>query len=516
MRAQSVCAAVALLSLVCFAAAAITESEGVRYARTALDDYVAAPDPHFAYEPIPNSSVSTAAVDVHYYTLTSLGWLNGTEVDRPIWTHLVAVIIPVNCSATRAPPGASCVAKTPFVYNTGGDNRVPDIDKDEDMYVGIQAATRIGAPAVVIKQVPNEPLKFACDPYHEHRSADAILGLSWWHFVKDPSQPDWIVLLPMTKAVVKAMDMAQVIVPQYTGVNVTDFVVSGASKRGWTAWLVAAVDPRVKAVVPLVLDALNLHAFAHRQWRFYGGWTFALEPMWKMNFTYNIDEPNTQALFRIMDPYFYLDRLTMPKLAVNAVGDEFQMPDDQRHWGHDTVGPMHFAMIKNADHTLATGIEEVLDSVSAFGAAVARDAVVPTVDWSIDNATGEITVVTSAPPTSVDIAVGDSAGGVSAGKRDFRWAAIGVKFCPIKFWGACLRIDLWETTQTGLLQVNATTYKATMPTPATGWRGFFIEVRFPNPVPGRDELIFTSPTSVIPLTEPFAPCSGHGCLGKLM
>src|SRR5579883_2168441 len=39
--------------------------------------------------------------------------------------------------------------------------------------------------------------------------------------------------------------------------KVDHFVVAGGSKRGWTTWLVGTVDPRVIAIVPLVIDALN-------------------------------------------------------------------------------------------------------------------------------------------------------------------------------------------------------------------------------------------------------------------
>ena len=55
------------------------------------------------------------------------------------------------------------------------------------------------------------------------------------------------------------------------------YIVSGASKRGWTTWLVGAVDPvRVKAIAPIVLDAINFVDVEHHQWRSYGGWTWAL------------------------------------------------------------------------------------------------------------------------------------------------------------------------------------------------------------------------------------------------
>ena len=36
--------------------------------------------------------------------------------------------------------------------------------------------------------------------------------------------------------------------------------MTGASKRGWTTWTIGAVDKRVKAMAPLVLDCLNMRA----------------------------------------------------------------------------------------------------------------------------------------------------------------------------------------------------------------------------------------------------------------
>ena len=49
---------------------------------------------------------------------------------------------------------------------------------------------------------------------------------------------------------------------------------------------------------------------------------------------------------QLVDAYFYRDRLTMPKLAVNAGGDEFQMPDDHRYWAHDMPGEMNLLMVR--------------------------------------------------------------------------------------------------------------------------------------------------------------------------
>lgn len=57
----------------------------------------------------------------------------------------------------------------------------------------------------------------------------------------------------MVQSVVAAMDAVQ----SYTssrGREIGSFVVTGASKRGWTTWLTAAIDERVKAIIPMVYD----------------------------------------------------------------------------------------------------------------------------------------------------------------------------------------------------------------------------------------------------------------------
>ena len=85
--------------------------------------------------------------------------------------------------------------------------------------------------------------------------------------------------------------------------TIDTWLVAGASKRGWTTWTTAAVAPdRVAFAVPVVLDVNNLVANMHHQWRAFGGWTFAFEDYYALNFTANLDDPNTQAMMDIVDP----------------------------------------------------------------------------------------------------------------------------------------------------------------------------------------------------------------------
>src|SRR4051812_1253230 len=78
-------------------------------AQTALDKYVAAPDPNYKYE-------LAATIDGEGYTafvldMTSQSWRTSAEVDRTLWHHWVTIIKP-----------KSVTTSTGFLFITGGAN----------------------------------------------------------------------------------------------------------------------------------------------------------------------------------------------------------------------------------------------------------------------------------------------------------------------------------------------------------------------------------------------------------
>src|SRR5690625_7952878 len=60
-----------------------------------------------------------------------------------------------------------------------------------------------------------------------------------------------------------------------SGPEIENFVVSGASKRGWTAWTTAIFDDRVIAVAPAVIVLLNITPSFLHHWRALGEWYHA-------------------------------------------------------------------------------------------------------------------------------------------------------------------------------------------------------------------------------------------------
>ena len=83
----------------------------------------------------------------------------------------------------------------------------------------------------------------------------------------------------MTKACVRAMDtITEFLTSPSSPQEIQDlqaspsqFLVAGASKRAWVTWTTAAVDPRVMAIVPVVMDNLNSQENLHHHFRAYGG-----------------------------------------------------------------------------------------------------------------------------------------------------------------------------------------------------------------------------------------------------
>ena len=142
--------------------------------------------------------------------------------------------------------------------------------------------------------------------------------------------------------------------------NPNQFIVGGASKRGFATWSVGAVDPRVIAMVPIVMDELNFVKNMHHHFRAYGGWSFALDDFYKMNVTDMLDDEKFQKMQDIVDVYEYRDKLLVPKLVISATGDEFFVLDNTRF----------FIYL----HVLVVNAEDIKSMNPVFKVVVARYA----------------------------------------------------------------------------------------------------------------------------------------------
>jgi PhoPQ-activated pathogenicity-related protein len=259
---------------------------------------------------------------------------------------------------------------------------------------------------------------------------------------------------------------------------VNRFVVSGASKRGWTTWTTAAVDRRVIAIVPAVIDLLNLEPSFVHHWQAYGAWSDAVKDYEGQGIMDWMGTPQFRALMRIEEPYEYRDRLTMPKLIVNAAGDQFFLPDSSQFYFDGLGGEKHLRYVPNTNHGLEKS--DALESVHAFYAAIVKGTERPEFQWTFER-DGAIKVVAKDRPSEVTMWQA-----VNPNARNFRLDAIGPAYQP-----------------TVLTPSGPNTWIARVTPPAKGWTAFFVELKFPTG--GKYPLKFTTSVRVLPDTLPYPP-----------
>ncbi|CUG89209.1 GPI-anchored surface protein, putative [Bodo saltans] len=504
--------AAVLAGVVCLMTASMAASSGFTSRdlptvnTTDLDRYVRIVDPEFGWVDAHYNFSFAEDYTAHLFNLTSLTYLNSSLTDRSVWTHTMVYVVPTKLNE-------SC--DTAFVWLTWGSNGdvwKGDAENDVDIAVITQVAIGTGCPAVAIYDIPNQKICFYDDPSNPYcASEDSAIAYTFNRYLYLNKSAEWLLLFPMAKAGIRSLDAIEEISAQVFHQPITKFIVSGASKRGWTTWLVGATDykNRILAIVPVVLDALDFNSFIHRQWKSYNAFTFALQPYADFGLTAATLLPRFASWSTEIDPYFYRQRLTMPKLAINAVGDEFQLLDDQAHWVHDMPGEMKTILIKDADHILITNFDLVIKTAVSFCQSVVFGITRPTYTWSIDSLSGQITVTTSVAPVSVSLVQTT----IATRMRDFRDVVLKEDPCIIHVLGGCVRFYLWSSSPASPHGSGSYTYVTNITAPSAGWTGFYLQLEFANGAADKNltNLVFASPASILPLGYPFADCVGTGC-----
>ena len=318
--------------------------------------------------------------------------------------------------------------------------------------------------------VPNQPLILNSDG--KPRSEDDLLAYGWVKFM-ETGDPLWIARLAMVKSAVRAMDTMTALLASEQGgkVDVKSFVVAGGSKRGWTTWLTGAVDKRVVAVVPIVIDVLNVPACSNNHFCSYGFWAAAIGDYTRHRIFDWHGTKEYAALMRIEDPYHYRDRLTMPKFVVNAGGDQYFPPDSSKFYFDDLVGPKYLRYVPNADHSLRGS--DAQDSILAFYQAVLTKTAMPKFSWDMA-ADGSIRVKVETKPIRSQSLAGDEPQGSRFPAGDHR---PGVQEVP-------------PQAERGR-HLHGQVAK-----PETGWTAFFVELVFDSG--GKVPFKFTTQVSIVP------------------
>jgi PhoPQ-activated pathogenicity-related protein len=433
----------------------------LRGGETALDRYVHKPDPTYSWKLVKETKGNPATKYV--LDLKSQAWRTEADVDRKVWQHWLTIIKPEKATSDIA-----------FLFITGGKNSDKPPEKADALMVKIAEATQ--GVVAELKMVPNEPLVFHKDGVG--RVEDDLIAYTWDQYLKT-GDDTWPARLPMTKSAVRAMDAVQEFLASDQGghYKVNKFVVSGGSKRGWTSWCTAAVDPRVTAVVPFVIDILNVQPSMRHHAEAYGFYSEAVGDYMKHNIMQRSGDPKLKDLYAIEDPYSYRDRLTMPKFVVNSAGDQFFCPDSSQFYYGDLKGEKYLRYVPNSDHSLKD--TDALDSVIAFYSTVMTGKPRPQYSWSFDP-DGSIRVTTPDHPKRVVLWTAEN-----PAARDFRLESIGKAYKSVEL-----------TDQGGGVYVGK-------PAPvAKGWTASFVELTFDVGAP--TPLKLTSAVRIVPDQLPYA------------
>jgi PhoPQ-activated pathogenicity-related protein len=361
-----------------------------------LVGYVSRDDGAFAWVREGKTETPLGAT-IHELRLTSQRWKGIT------WRHTLLVVQPSKVTSDVA------------VLVIGGGNTESKGDTQTRL-IATTIAAQIQAIVAVLFAVPNQPL-------FDGLTEDNLIAHT---FVKvlETGDKEWACLLPMTKSAVKAMDAIQQFAEKELGIKVNGFVVTGASKRGWTTWLTAVADPkRVKGIAPIVYDNLNIPAQMRHQREVFGGFSEQIREYEERGLLdLVVGDGKAQELIKLVDPYFYRERLTMPKLIINGTNDRYWALDAANFYFYDLPGEKHILYVPNAGHGLEGGLDRVLRTLTAFFNRVAGRIAFPKLQWQWKQEGNSMTLVIRSEPKPKEVLIW-TAKAPTKDFRDAKWSS---------------------------------------------------------------------------------------------
>ena len=294
-----------------------------------------------------------------------------------------------------------------LLFITGGSSDSKPGAGDEAM--GLALSRLCGTRVAVLHQVPNQPLLGG-------KKEDTLIAETFVRYL-ETKDADWPLLFPMVKSAVRAMDALQAWAKEQ-GVPVpSKFVVAGASKRGWTTWLTGAVDRRVVGIAPMVIDTLNMPAQKEHYMEVWGKPSEQIGDYTGRGLDNSMNTPTGRLLWKMVDPYTYRDRLTLPKQIINGTNDPYWTLDALNVYWDDLKGPKSVVYLPNAGHNLGEHRDYALSAVGALARHAITGRPYPKLSWTHsdgDDGTLRLSVAANPPARSARAWI------ARAETRDFR------------------------------------------------------------------------------------------------
>ncbi len=365
-----------------------TQQQAEKVKISPLEAYVNTKDDAFEYKLI--DEIKEEGYTFYVIRMVSQKWLTTQEVENPIWWHWLTIIVPDGATSDKG-----------LLFINGGSHTTRQPQKPKDMLLQIALGTQ--SAVIGLHNIPNQPTVFQNDDYGP-RVEDELIAFGWRQFLEGGAKTEdaaWLARFPMTKAAVRAMDVVSAFTAENTTVNVKEFVVAGGSKRGWTTWTTAIVDDRVIAIVPIVIDMLNLIPSFNHHWRAYGKWADAVGDYQSEGVMEWQNSQEYQRMVELTEPYNFREKLTLPKLLLNATGDQFFLPDSWQFYWDDLLGEKHLRYVPNSEHSLRD--TDAIESLAAFYQMILANQQRPDFAWEVLNGTINIQTNEEFQPTAITL-----------------------------------------------------------------------------------------------------------------
>ncbi len=401
-------------------------------------------------------------IEIIEYEFTSQKYPINESYPNSEWKHNLKIFIPKSYLKNT----------TPIVYV---DSDIKN-KKDEEFFENISKNT--SSIVARLTMVPNQPINF---PNIANLFEDDLVAHTWKMFLDDPIENKTLPLhLPMAVSIVRALDLIQTEL-QPKDYNVSGFILSGASKRGWAAWLATISDERIKAIVPIVIDIYNMKSQFMKLNKVYANhWPIALYPYYKINLYKFLENDNFNSLIQIEDPLAYKNsvkqkRLEIPKYIISSSGDDFFLPDSIYDSYKDIPGENIFRYIPNSSHFIKKSIIE--DAITQYAKLINSDISINKLNFKFyEDKFGEnVRIVIKLNKNIKKITLWEA---TNTQERDFRFS------CGIEYKEKSLHI-----------KNNARYISIYLKKPKLGWKASFIEIIHNN------NFIQTTPNIVLPKKE---------------
>ena len=400
---------------------------------TALQSYLKNGDKSFKWTVDEKTNMN--GVTIYRILFTSQTWRNIH------WNHEMFIMVPDLLKYDDA-----------LLFITGGSlkNEKPNTHQfTEELTTNLANVAKTNMNIVALLwQVPNQPL-------YDDLTEDALISYTLHNYQNDHDFT-WPLLFPMTKSAIRAMDVIQAVAKKEIKRKVGHFIVSGASKRGWTTWLTGANDKRVKAICPMVIDMLNMPVNIPYHKVVWGDYSIEIEDYVKLGLAQQFGDTKSNDLVKMIDPYSYRKTLTMPKMLFMGTNDPYWPADAVKNYIDSIPGDNHICYTPNAAHDL--GDKKIaFASLSAFVGTTITNAKYPICKYVVADNSGTVTVTIKADAELLHGASLVYADSKDQDFRDEKW----------------IREDLNKS--------NVAEFSVQVKIPQSGFKAFYIDLKYKSP-----------------------------------